>query len=133
MRALGQAGLLGLHVPRRLGGLEQGFEALVLTTERLGRACASTSLVFGMHCVATKVIATKATPDQESRYLEPIAAGEHITTLALSEPGTGVHFYMPQTTFRAQGGDFVLDGVKSFVTSGSHADSYVVSAVAADA
>ena len=77
------------------------------------------------------MIATKATPDQESRYLRPIAAGEHVTTLALSEPGTGVNFYMPQTTFRTERHDFVLEGLKSFVTSGSHADSYVMSAVPA--
>jgi isovaleryl-CoA dehydrogenase len=133
MEELGRAGLTGLHVPRHLGGLELGFEALVAATEELGQACASTSLVFGMHCVATKVIATKATQFQEDRYLRPIAAGEHVTTLALSEPGTGAHFYLPQTTFADEGDEFVLHGAKSFVTSGGYADSHVMSAVAAQA
>jgi alkylation response protein AidB-like acyl-CoA dehydrogenase len=87
-------------------------------------------MCFGMHCVATKVIAVKATPDQQDRYLRPIAQGRHITTLALSEPGTGVHFYIPRATFRPDGDSLVLDGTKSFVTNGAHADSYVVSAVA---
>jgi alkylation response protein AidB-like acyl-CoA dehydrogenase len=129
MRALGQAGLLGLHVPRQLGGLGQGLLSLALVCETIARACSSTAMCFGMHCVATKVLAVKATPDQENRFLLPIAAGRHITTLALSEPGTGVHFYLPRATFRPDGNGFLLDGTKSFVTSGACADSYVISAV----
>lgn len=130
MRALGEAGLLGLHVPRRLGGFGEGLSALAQVTEVLGRACSSTAMCFGMHCVATAVIAAKATPYQEEHYLRPIAAGRHVTSLALSEPGTGAHFFLPRATFRHDTGGYVLDGAKSFVTSGAHADSYVVSAVA---
>jgi isovaleryl-CoA dehydrogenase len=129
MKALADAGLMGLHVPRRQGGLEQGLLALSVVTEELGRACSSTAMCFGMHCVATKVLAAKATPDQEERFLRPIGEGRHISSLALSEPETGIHFFMPRTTFAAAGDSYVLSGVKSFVTSGGHADSYVVSAV----
>jgi isovaleryl-CoA dehydrogenase len=133
MSVLGAAGLLGLHVPQRLGGLGLGYEALAHVTEVIGRHCSSTALVFGMHCVATRVIAAKATSFQEEQYLVPIAEGRHVTSLALSEPGTGVHFYLPRTTFERQGDAFVLNGQKSFVTSGGRADSYVVSVVAAGA
>lgn len=130
--ALAQAGLLGLMVPREHGGLGQGFVGLVLVVEELARACSSTALCFGMHCVASKVISVQATEEQAHRYLEPIARGEHVTTLALSEPGTGVHFYLPRASFRAADGEFVVNGAKSFVTSGGHADSYVISVVAED-
>ncbi|MDQ4059826.1 MAG: acyl-CoA/acyl-ACP dehydrogenase [Pseudomonadota bacterium] len=131
MQALGEAGLLGLHVPRRLGGLGEGLLALARVAEVLGRACGSTAMCFGMHCVATAVIAAKATPYQEEHYLRPIATGRHVTSLAVSEPGTGAYFFLPRATFQPDGGDsFVLNGRKSFVTSGGHADSYVVSAVA---
>jgi alkylation response protein AidB-like acyl-CoA dehydrogenase len=79
------------------------------------------------------VIATKATDDHKTRYLEPIARGDHITTLSLSEPGTGINFWFPQTTLVPEaGGGFRLHGTKAFVTNGSHADSYVVSTVAAE-
>lgn len=65
-------------------------------------------------------------------YLEPIASGRHITTLALSEPGTGAHFYFPQTALLAlTKEDFLINGGKTFVTNGGHADSYVVSTLAA--
>jgi alkylation response protein AidB-like acyl-CoA dehydrogenase len=85
-----------------------------------------------MHHVATAVLAAKATPRQRKDYLEPIAAGEHLTTLAVSEPGTGAQFWLPQSTLRADGEGWRINGEKSFVTNGSRADSYVVSTVAAD-
>ncbi len=130
MQALGSSGLLGLHVPKRLGGLGEGLTALAQVTEALGKVCGSTAMCFGMHCVATAVIAAKATPHQEEHYLRLIAEGRHVTSLALSEPGTGAHFYLPRATFRHEGDGFQIQGSKSFVTSGEHADSYVVSAVA---
>lgn len=130
MEALGEAGLLGLNVSAEVGGHGLGLHALAVVTEELGRACGSTGLVYGMHCVASKVMDVRATEDQRRRYLEPIAAGEHITSLALSEPGTGAHFYLPRATFRPKGGMFVVNGHKSFVTSGGQADSYVASVVA---
>lgn len=134
IRALLSAGLGGLVVPAEAGGHGHGLLALVRVCEALGAHCPSTALCFGMHCVGSAVIAGKATPDQRERYLEPIVRGEHLTTLALSEPATGAHFYFPQTAAVAVDGDaFEISGAKSFVTNATHADSYVISAVAADA
>jgi alkylation response protein AidB-like acyl-CoA dehydrogenase len=134
IRALKEAGLGGLVVPVDDGGHGFGLLALARVCEILGERCASTALCFGMHCVGSAVIAAKATAHHRERYLEPIVRGEHVTTLALSEPGTGAHFYLPQTRLVARPpGELVLDGNKTFVTNGGHADSYVVSAVAAEA
>ena len=124
--AIAESGLLGLHVSQRLGGHEEGMLALVVLTEALARECSSTALCYGMHCVATAVLAAKATRYHEERYLRPIAEGTHFTTLALSEGGTGVHFYWPQTHVVAVGNEYVVEGTKQFVTSGGHAHSYVV-------
>ena len=129
MAALAKAGLTGLHMPRRLGGLEEGLLALAVVTEELGAVCSSTAMCFGMHSVAAKVLAAKATPEQEERFLLPIARGEHVTSLALSEASTGAHFFLPTSHFRPDGDSFIISGDKSFVTSGGHADSYIVSAV----
>lgn len=128
--AMAGAGLMGLQVPRRLGGHEQGLLALAVITESLARACPSSALCYGMHCVGTAVIAAKATPEQEDKYLRPIAQGKHVTTLALSESGTGAHFYFPQAKLACDGDGFEVSGTKQFITNGSHADSYVVSTVA---
>ena len=126
LKAVADAGLLGLHVPRRFGGLEEGMLGLVVITEALARECPSTALCYGMHCVATAVLAAKATPDHEARYLTKIAAGQHFTSLALSEAGTGIHFYWPQTRLQRNGDTYTLNGTKQFVTSAGFADSYVV-------
>jgi alkylation response protein AidB-like acyl-CoA dehydrogenase len=133
LRALLDAGLGGLVVPEEFGGKDFGLFALTRVCETLGRECASTAICFGMHSVGTSVIAANATPDQQSRYLTPICEGRHITTLSLSEAGTGGHFYLPQTSLEALDDDhYALTGTKTFVTNGSHTDSYVVSAVAAE-
>lgn len=132
MQALQDAKLTGLVVPAEHGGMGQGLYALVRICEALGQAYASAGLCFGMHCVGSAVIAAKATPWQQKIYLEPIAAGKHLTTLALSEPGTGAHFYFPQTTLSALSDNaFLINGGKTFVTNGSHAHSYVLSTMAA--
>lgn len=133
MRALAEAGLLGLVVPEPLGGHGQGLLAVGAITEVIARACPSSALCFGMHCVATAVIAAKATDYQKERYLRPIAAGKHVTSLALSESGSGTHFYMPSVSLAADGDHFYIRGDKQFVTSGGHADSYVVSTVSTQA
>jgi isovaleryl-CoA dehydrogenase len=127
LRALADAGLLGLTVPLHLGGHGQGLSGMAAITRTLARGCASTAMCYGMHCVATAVIAAKATPAQQQRYLRPIAEGRHITTLALSEAGTGSYFFLPETRAERDEGQFVISGSKHFVTNGGHADSYVVS------
>jgi alkylation response protein AidB-like acyl-CoA dehydrogenase len=133
LRALQAAGLGGLVIPQMAGGLGGGMLTLVQVCEILGQHCSSTALCFGMHCVGSAVIAAKATGDQRERYLLPISQGQHLTTLVLSEPGTGSHFYLPQTQLAHESpSQFRVTGNKTFVTSGGHADSYVISTVAAD-
>lgn len=130
MRALAEAGLTGLNAPVEVGGHGLGLESLVRVARSLAREHPSASICYGMHCVGTAVVAAKATPDQTERFLRPIAEGEHITTLALSEPGTGSAFYIPETRVVAEDDDYVVNGTKSFVTNGGRADSYVVSVAA---
>jgi len=132
MNALKESKLTGLVVPKTNGGLGYGLLALAKISEELGKGYSSAGLCFGMHCVGTAVIAAKATGWQQENYLVPIAEGKHITTLALSEMGTGAHFYFPQTPLIAVTDDeFLVSGNKSFVTNGGHADSYVVSTLGA--
>lgn len=131
LRVLQQEGLAGLVVPVELGGLGQGMYSFVRVCEIIAQACPSTSMCLGMHLVGTAVIAAKATDHQKKKYLEPIAAGHHLTSLALSEPGTGAHFYFPQAQLTQIAEDTLeVNGMKSFVTNGGYADSYVASTVA---
>ena len=127
LRALAESGLLGLTAPRDVGGLAGGMRGLVAVTEVLAHESASAGLCFAMHCVGTSVIAAKATAAQRDRYLDPIARGQHLTTLALSEPGTGAFFFYPETTLTRTTAGFEVNGTKGFVTNGANADSYVIS------
>lgn len=130
MEALAKAGLLGLQVPEEFGGHGQGLMGLSQMTEAIALACPSSAMCFGMHCVGSAVIAAKATSFQQEKYLRLIAQGQHITTLALSESGSGAYFYLPETRLQRNGDAFSVTGTKQFVTNGGYADSFVVSAVA---
>lgn len=130
--ALKREKLMGLHVPRSSGGLEEGLLALTVLTESMAKGCPSAAICYGMHCVGTAVIAAKATAEQTERFLKPIAAGEHVTTLSLSEFGSGVSLYLPQTRLSREKDHYMINGTKQFVTNGSRADSYVVTTLASD-
>lgn len=129
LRALQKAQLGGLVVPESKGGLGHGLYGLLRSCEILGQHCASTAMCFGMHGVASAIISAKATPEQTERYLDPIVRGRHLTTLALSEPGSGSHFYLPETRIERDAEGYRIEGAKSFVTNGGQADSYVMSGV----
>lgn len=94
VEALGSAGLLGLVSSPEVGGLGQGHRAATLVVERLARDCASTAMVVCMHYSAAAVI--EAHGPKEVR--QAIAAGKHLTTLALSEAGSRSHFWAPIST-----------------------------------
>jgi alkylation response protein AidB-like acyl-CoA dehydrogenase len=133
MRALREARLTALQAPASVGGHDEGMVGLVAVSEVLAMESASAALCFAMHCVGTAVIAAKATDAQRDRYLIPIARGEHLTSLALSEPGSGSIFFYPETALAPMPDGYRVTGTKSFVTNGAHADSYVVSTAAVTA
>lgn len=132
IHALMDARITALNAPAHVGGHGQGLYGLATVVETLASGCASTAMCFGMHCVATGVVAARATPRHEERFLKPIAAGRHLTTLALSEAGTGANFFLPGTRLERDGEHYLIEGQKQFVTNGTHADSYVVSTQASD-
>jgi alkylation response protein AidB-like acyl-CoA dehydrogenase len=121
VRALGEAGLLGLVSSRDVGGKECGLPAAARVVERLARECGSTAMVLCMHYCATAVIEQHGTHDVR----KAIAAGTHLSTLAFSEFGSRSQFWAPIGSATRDGDDVVLTARKSFVTSGRHADSYV--------
>jgi len=130
LRTLLSEGYGGLVVPTQYGGRGQGMLMLAQVCAQLSKECASTGICFGMHCVGASVISANATGVQRDEFLSPICEGKHVTTLSLSEAGTGIHFYFPETTLKPVPPDhYSLDGEKVFVTNGGYADSYVVSAV----
>jgi alkylation response protein AidB-like acyl-CoA dehydrogenase len=124
---LGRHGLLGLVVRTEYGGVGAGLPEMAQVLERMAQACASTAMVTLMHYCGTAVIAAKGSATLRQYILPAIARGEHLTTLAFSEAGSGGHFYMPVSEVRRNGHGLRLSAQKTFVTSAGEADSYVVS------
>jgi alkylation response protein AidB-like acyl-CoA dehydrogenase len=128
LQALGKAGVLGLLIPAQYGGAGAGLAEMSQVLEVQAQNCASTAMVTLMHFCATAVVAAKGSDVLKQRVLPAGARGEHLSTLAFSEAGSGGHFYMPVSEVRQSGGQKTLSAAKSFVTSAGEADSYVVSA-----
>jgi alkylation response protein AidB-like acyl-CoA dehydrogenase len=126
--ALGKAGVLGLMVPVQYGGAGAGLADMSQVLEVQSQNCASTAMVMLMHFCGTMAIVAKGSEAQKQKLLPAIARGEHLTTLAFSEAGSGGHFYAPVSEVRQSGSQKKLTANKSFVTSAGEADSYVVSA-----
>lgn len=133
LKALGEAGLLGLTVSKEVGGRGEGPAAFAAVVEQLAGACASTAMIYVMHVTATQAIAQSRSPERDD-LLREIARGAHLTTLAFSEKGSRSQFWAPVSKLESgTGGTLRTNAFKSFVTSASHADSYVSSAQMPDA
>lgn len=122
IRALGDAGLLGLLSSTEVGGKGGSLGDAVEVIERLAGACGSTAMVLLMHYAATAILEAHGPKD----IREAIGAGEHLTTLAFSEAGSRSHFWAPTSTATgSDNGAVTLDASKSWITSAGEADSYV--------
>jgi alkylation response protein AidB-like acyl-CoA dehydrogenase len=130
MDCLAKTGLYGLCVERARGGLGEGPRAFCAVVEELATACGSTAMVYVMHVTAAQPIAASRTLAGRDALLAEIAAGRHLTTLAFSEKGSRSQFWAPVSRLSEKDGGYVTDAHKSWVTSATHAASYVSSAQA---
>jgi isovaleryl-CoA dehydrogenase len=121
LRAIAEAGLLGLLSATEVGGGGGGLRDAALVIERLAGACGSTAMVVLMHYAGVSIVE----PHGRREVREAIAAGRHLTTLAFSEAGSRSHFWAPSSSAAGVDGHVRLDARKSWVTSAGHADSYV--------
>jgi len=125
MDALGEAGFLGLNIPKEKGGMGQGLRVAAAVLDELAQRDASLAMVYKMHLCGCA--AYVARPEVGDRYFSQIVAGKHLTTLAWSEQGSRSHFWAPVSQAVEQGTNVVLNAQKSWVTSAGEADGYVVS------
>jgi acyl-CoA dehydrogenase len=125
-----QAGLLGVDFPEAVGGQGGGFEASMTLTEELIQNGGSSGICAALltHGIALPHIVAAGDAYQIDEYVRPTLAGERIGALAVTEPGGGSDVRGIRTTARRDGGDYVVDGTKTFITSGCRAD-FVTTAV----
>jgi alkylation response protein AidB-like acyl-CoA dehydrogenase len=119
--------VLGLMVPGEFGGASGSLLDMALVLETLAQGCASTAMIVLMHYCATAVLVAKAPIDLKRSILPGISRGEHLSTLAFSEAGSGGHFQSPVSRASQKNGNIELNATKSFATSAGEADSYIVS------
>jgi acyl-CoA dehydrogenase len=129
-KQLGAAGLLGLVTPEAYGGGAGDALAVALLAEELARASggiAVTALVSAY--MAAPHLVRHGTAAQRERWLGPLATGEAVAAIAVTEPGTGSDVARVATRARrAEDGGWLLDGRKMFITNAGLADLIVVAA-----
>ncbi len=121
------AGLFGLVVPERHGGLGLGATAYSRVIQELGRYDGSVAVTVGAHSsIGMRGLLLFGTDDQKARYLPKLATGESIAAFALTEPGAGSDAAGIKTTAVRDGDDWILNGEKLWITNGGIADFFTV-------
>ena len=126
IKALGEAGLMGLTVAKEKGGPGGTVKSLALVIEELAQGCASTAMCYTMHMSGLLVIAALVEGRQVEQFLKPIIDGERLNSFAMSEPGSGNRLWHMDSYAQKDGDDYIIDSFKSFATSAGYADSYLV-------
>jgi acyl-CoA dehydrogenase len=128
-RAAGEAGLLGLGYPEELGGGGTHLDLMTVQEELILRGV-PTGVIAGLftHGIAIPSIIAHGTDDQRDRFVRPALAGQKIGALAVTEPGGGSDVANLTTKAVGDGDCYVVNGTKTFITSGARAD-FVTTAV----
>ncbi|MBN9287405.1 MAG: acyl-CoA dehydrogenase [Gammaproteobacteria bacterium 39-13] len=130
LEALGQAGFLGMLIPEEWNGTNIDHVTYTLVIAEIAKADGAISTIASVHnSVATLPILKFGTPEQKAQFLRPMAQGKKLGAFCLSEPQAGSDAANLQTKAVREGDEYVLNGVKQFVTSGQHADIAIVFAV----
>jgi butyryl-CoA dehydrogenase len=129
---MGEFGLLGLHFPEKYGGSGADVVTACLAGEAVGHAGvdAGLSLSWGAHTfLCGDTILCHGSPEQKEKYLHPLASGQWIGCMGLTEPGAGSDAASIRTMAVKKGDRWVLNGSKTFITNAPVADLAVVYAV----
>jgi citronellyl-CoA dehydrogenase len=123
-RRLGALGLLGLTKPEACGGAGLDYSYAVLMAETLGNIrCGGVPMAIGVQTdMATPALARFGSDELRAEFLVPAIAGEAVACIGVSEPGAGSDVASIRTSARRDGGDYVLNGGKLWITNGTQAD-----------
>ena len=124
---MGALGLHGITVSGADGGAEMGYLAHCIVIEEISRASASVGLSYGAHSnLCVNQVARWGTPEQKARYLPKLISGEHIGSLAMSEPGAGSDVVSMKLQAEKRNDRFVLNGNKMWITNSPDASTLIV-------
>jgi alkylation response protein AidB-like acyl-CoA dehydrogenase len=125
--AAGRAGLLGIDIDEKYGGGgSDDYRFYLVLNEEMARAGAS-GPAFAVHNdINGPYLRRLATPEQRERWLPGYCSGEIITAIAMTEPDTGSDLQGIRTTAVRSGGDYILNGTKTFISNGQLCDLVIV-------
>jgi isovaleryl-CoA dehydrogenase len=124
---MGALGLHGITVEEEYGGAGLGYLEHVVAMEEVSRASASVGLSYGAHSnLCVNQIRRNGTEAQKRKYLPKLMSGEHVGSLAMSEPGAGSDVVSMKTRAEKRGDRYVLNGSKFWITNGPEAETLVV-------
>ncbi len=123
-KKLGDLGMLGLTKPPEYGGLGLDYSYSVVMAETLGHiACGGVPMAIGVQTdMATPALARFGSDELRREFLAPAIAGDHVACVGVSEPGAGSDVASIRTTARKDGGDYVINGTKMWITNSLQAD-----------
>lgn len=123
----GEFGFMGMLVPQKYGGSEVGEFAQVLVIEEVAAVCAATAVTMAVHNgLASYAIVKYGTEEQKEKYLPALSSGKSIGAYALTEPQSGSDAASLTLSAVRKGDEYILNGLKVMITSGSVADVVIV-------
>ena len=129
IRKMGELGFLGMLIPEEYDGLGADTPTYLLALEEISVIDASTAVLMSVHnSLPTQMILRFGTDEQKKRFLPAMARGDVLGAFALSEPEAGSDAASLTTQAVRDGDDWVLNGTKSWVTSGSYAGAIITMA-----
>lgn len=129
IRKMAAMGMLGLPIPEAYGGAGADYLSYAIAVEEVSRVCGSTGITMAAHTsLGSMPFVYFGTEEQKRKYLVPLARGEKLGAFGLTEPGAGSDAAGIQTTAVLKGDEWVINGQKTFITSGSIADVVVIAA-----
>lgn len=127
LRKLGELGCCGMLIPEEWGGAEMDTVSYAVMLEEVARVCASTAVTLSVtNSVVAVPIWKFGTEAQKKKYLRRLASGEILGSFCLTEPQAGSDAAAIQTRAVRDGDFYVLNGTKSWVSSGGQTGVYVV-------
>ncbi len=130
LKELGELGAMGVCVPEQWGGAGMDYMSLVLMLEEIAAGDGATSTIVSVqNSLACGIPARYGSDAQKEQWLKPLARGEKIGCFCLTEPHTGSDAAAIRTRADRDGDDFVINGVKHYITSGANAAVAIVFAV----
>jgi len=121
-----ELGFMGIHYPEKYGGQEYGIFENVLVVEEFCRQDSGIGVALSLADFSSEIILRFGNEQQKEKYLIPLTKGEAISSGGFTEPDHGSDITLMDTTAKKEGDEYIINGVKTFITNGTISDFVMV-------